>query len=39
VHEDACVAIEVHGDDPYLSAAVSTTPVDWELTRSGELVR
>jgi lipopolysaccharide transport system ATP-binding protein len=38
VHEDACVAIDVHGDDPYLSAAVSTTPVDWELTRTGELV-
>jgi ABC-type polysaccharide/polyol phosphate transport system ATPase subunit len=38
VHEDACVAIEVHGDDPYLSAAVSSTPVDWELTRTGELV-
>jgi lipopolysaccharide transport system ATP-binding protein len=39
VHEDACVAIDVHGDDPYLSAAVSVTPVDWELTRTGELVR
>jgi ABC-type polysaccharide/polyol phosphate transport system ATPase subunit len=39
VHEDACIAIDVHGDDPYLTAAVSTTPVDWELTRTGELVR
>jgi ABC-type polysaccharide/polyol phosphate transport system ATPase subunit len=38
VHEDACVAIEVHGDDPYLSGAVSTTPVSWELTRTEELV-
>ncbi len=39
VHEDACVAIDVHGDDPYLSAAISSAPVDWTLTRSGELVR
>jgi hypothetical protein len=38
VHEDACVAIDVHGDDPYLSAAVSSTPVDWQLSRTGELV-
>ena len=39
VHEDACVAIDVHGDDPYLSASVATTPVNWELNRTGELVR
>jgi lipopolysaccharide transport system ATP-binding protein len=39
VHEDACVAIDVHGDDPYLSAAVATTPVRWQLTRAQELVR
>jgi lipopolysaccharide transport system ATP-binding protein len=39
VHEDACVAIDVHGDDPYLSASVATTPVSWELSRTGDLVR
>jgi lipopolysaccharide transport system ATP-binding protein len=38
VHEDACVAIDVHGDDPYMSGAVATTPVRWELTRAQELV-
>jgi lipopolysaccharide transport system ATP-binding protein len=38
VHEDACVAIDVHGDDPYLSGAVATTPVAWEVSRSEELV-
>jgi lipopolysaccharide transport system ATP-binding protein len=38
VHEDACVAIDVHGDDPYLSAAVAAVPVSWEVTRTGELV-
>ena len=39
VHEDACVAIDVHGDDPYLSAALVTTPVTWELTQTKELIR
>jgi hypothetical protein len=29
----------VHGDDPYLSGAVATTPVRWQLTRAQELVR
>jgi lipopolysaccharide transport system ATP-binding protein len=38
VHEDACVAIEIHGDDPYQSAAVSSTPVSWRLTRTEQLV-
>jgi lipopolysaccharide transport system ATP-binding protein len=38
VHEDACVAVDVHGDDPYLSGAVATTPVAWEVSRSEELV-
>jgi hypothetical protein len=38
VYEDACVAIEVHGDDPYMSAAVSSTKVDWQLTRTGRLI-
>ncbi len=39
VHEDACVAIDVHGDDPYMSGAVATTPVTWNLTHAQELVR
>jgi lipopolysaccharide transport system ATP-binding protein len=39
VHEDACVAIDVHGDDPYLSASVATTSVSWELSRTSDLVR
>jgi ABC-type polysaccharide/polyol phosphate transport system ATPase subunit len=38
VHEDACVAIDVHGDDPYLAGAVTTTPADWKLNRTEELV-
>jgi lipopolysaccharide transport system ATP-binding protein len=38
VHEDACVAIDVHGDDPYATAAVATTPARWELNRTEELV-
>ena len=39
IYEDACVAIDVHGDDPYLSAALVTTPVSWTLTRTRELIR
>jgi lipopolysaccharide transport system ATP-binding protein len=38
IHEDACVAIDVHGDDPYLSAAVTSSAATWGLTRTGELV-
>ena len=29
VYEDVCVAIDVAGDDPYLSAALTTVPVEW----------
>jgi lipopolysaccharide transport system ATP-binding protein len=27
--EDVCVAVDVSGDDPYLSAALTTVPVEW----------
>jgi ABC-type polysaccharide/polyol phosphate transport system ATPase subunit len=29
VYEDACMTIDVDGDDPYLNAAVTTAPVEW----------
>ena len=33
-YEDVCVTVDVEGDDPYLTAAVTTIPVEWRITCS-----
>jgi ABC-type polysaccharide/polyol phosphate transport system ATPase subunit len=38
VHEDVCVTIDVGGDDPYLSAALTTVPVVWQQRHRGAAV-
>jgi ABC-type ATPase involved in cell division len=37
IYEDACAAVNVSGEDPYLSAATITSPAEWTVAGAEEL--